>query len=60
MPQMEGAPKSFINSSVIVIVIGNGHGNLSSNSGWGCLHFHIAYNFRKGMYPNILSPEMAK
>ena len=26
-------------TTVMVIVVGNGHGNLSSNPGWGCLHF---------------------
>ena len=27
---------------VMVTVIGNGHGDLSSNPRWGSLHFHIA------------------
>ena len=43
---------------VMVIVVGNGHGNTSSNPGRGCLHFHMALG--KGMNPIILSPAMGK
>ena len=26
---------------VMLIIVGNGHGDLSSNPEWGCLHFYI-------------------
>ena len=45
---------------VVVIVVGNGHGNSSSNPRGGCLFLHSGNNFGKGMNPTILSPAMDK
>ena len=46
---------------VMVIVIGNGHGDTSSNPGREWLHFHIALiPLGKGMNPIILPPAMGK
>ena len=39
--------------SIMVSVIGNEIGNVSSNPGWSCLHF-ISLHFGKGMNPSIL------
>ena len=44
--------------SVMVIVIGNGHSNQSSNPGWRCLHF--TNTLGKGMNPTILPSIMGK
>ena len=45
---------------VMVIVIGNGHGDTSSNPG-RVIAFHIALNtIGKGMNPIILPPAMGK
>ena len=43
---------------VMVIVVGNEHGNTSSNPGPGLLHFYIGLG--KGMNPIILPPVMGK
>ena len=32
----------WVACSVIVIFVGNGHGDQSSNTGQGCLDFHLA------------------
>ena len=46
---------------VMVIVIGNGHGDTSSYRGRERLHFHIALiPLGKGMNPIILPPAMGK
>ena len=42
----------------VAIVIGNGHDNLSSNTGQGCLQ--SANIFGKGMDPTILFQDMGK
>ena len=42
---------------VMVIAVGNGDGDRSSNPGWGCLVFsHSTNTFVKSMTPPILSP----
>ena len=43
---------------VMVIVVGNEHGDTSSNPGRDWLHFHIALG--KGMNPIILPPAMGE
>ena len=43
---------------VMVIVVGNGYGNQSSNPGQGCSHFSDILG--KDMYPAILPPAMSK
>ena len=45
---------------VMVIVIGNGHGNTSSNPGRCGLHFTTLIPFRKGLNVIILPPTMDK
>ena len=45
---------------VIVIVIGNGHGDSSSNPGREWLHFTSTITLGKGMNPIILPPAMGK
>ena len=43
---------------VMVIVVGNGHGDTSSNPDW--LHSHSTDTLGKGMNPIILPPAMGK
>ena len=45
---------------VMVIIIGNGHGDTSSNPGRDWLHFTKDSYLRKGMNPIILPPAMGK
>ena len=46
---------------VVVIVVGNGHGDTSSNPGPDWLHFsHSTNTLGKGMNPIILPPAMGK
>ena len=44
---------------VMVIDIGNGHGDTSSNPGWDCVS-HSTNTLKKGMNPIILPPAMGK
>ena len=44
---------------VMVIFVGNGHGNTSSNPGRDCIS-HSADTLGKGMNPIILPPAMGK
>ena len=45
--------------SVMVIILGNGHGKPSSKPGWGLLAFHIALIFvEKDMNSTNLPPAM--
>ena len=43
----------------MVIVLGNGHGNMSSNPGRDCIS-HSTNTLGKGMNPIILPPAMGK
>ena len=48
---------------VVVIVVGNGHGDTSSNPGRDWLHFtntHSTNTLGKGMNSSILTPAMGK
>ena len=45
--------------SVMVIIVGIGHGDTSSNPGQDWLHFTLQY-LGKGMNPIILPPAMGK
>ena len=46
---------------VVVTVIGNGHGDTSSNPGQDYLHFSHSINIlEKGMNPTIHPPPMGK
>ena len=44
---------------VMVIIVGNGHGDTSSNPGRDCIS-HSTNTLEKGMNPNILPPAMGK
>ena len=46
--------------SVMVIVVGNGHCDLSSNLGEAVCISHSANSLGKGMNPSILPPAMGK
>ena len=60
LPQRGGGKKGGARG-VMVIVVGNGHGDTSSNPGWDWLHFsHSTNTFGKGMNPIILPPAMGK
>ena len=45
---------------VVIIVVGNGHGDTSSNPGRDWLHFHSTNTLGEGMNPIILPPAMGK
>ena len=45
---------------VVIIVVGNGHGDTSSNPGRDWLHFTLHLYPWKGMNPIILLPAMGK
>ena len=45
---------------IMVTIVGNGHGDMSSNPGQDCCISHITNTLGKGMNPTILLPAMGK